>query len=143
MIHKFIILPFLSLKMLYPHHYILNINTKKKQLCKTLVLSQKTFACFAPVYLPFLDYDTSNTIQVQNSCIRYIFGIRFEQVSDKLNELGWLDMKSHREIVSLCLYHKIICKLKLSYLFWTDVQNLNIYFKSLITAPVRRMLCNS
>ena len=131
-----------ALRLLYPHRSYLNINTKKT-LCDTLVLSQFTYC--AAVYGPCLDKDCSNRIQrVQNSCIRFIYGIRkYEHISHKLPELRWLNMQDRRKFYSICLFHKIITTKAPAYLynkitFRSDVHNLNVRSKGLLSPPMHR-----
>lgn len=139
---KFIQKAYSALRLLYPHRSYLSIDTKKT-LCETLVLSQFTYC--APVYGPCLDRDCSSRIQrVQNSCIRFIYGIRkYEHVSHKLSELLWLNMKDRRNFYSTCIYHKIITTKAPSYLynkitFRSDVHNLNVRSKGLLSPPMHR-----
>lgn len=130
---------FSMLKMIYSHRHYLSQKTKT-ELCDSLVLSHCNFA--DNVYGPFLDaVDTRRIQKLQNSCIRLICGIRRRRgVSYKLRELGWLNMFNRRALHSICLYYKII-KFKVPpYLynklkFRTDVHNLNIRRKNLLTIP--------
>lgn len=131
-----------ALRLLYPHRGYIDYGTKK-MLCETLVLSQFNYC--APVYGPCLDQNFCNRIQrVQNSCIRFIYGIRkFEHVSHKLHDLHWLNMQNRRHFYSLCLFQKILITKTPPYLynkisFRSDVHNLNIRFKGLFTPPRHR-----
>nr|CAH7741509.1 unnamed protein product [Callosobruchus chinensis] len=131
-----------ALRLLYPHKNALDVHTKR-MLSDSLVLSQ--FSYCAPVYGPCIDNATSARIQrVQNSCIRFIYGIRrYDRVSYKLKELDWLNMAGRRKALSLCLYHKLIYTKKPTYLynkirFRTDVHNVNVRSKGLISAPHHR-----
>nr|CAH7760432.1 unnamed protein product [Callosobruchus chinensis] len=46
---------------------------------------------------------------VQNSCVRYIFGIRkYDSVTYKLKDLRWLRMKNYRELLLQGFYHTIL-----------------------------------
>lgn len=131
-----------ALRLLYPHKSYLSRDTKK-MLCETLVLSQ--FIYCAPVYGPCLDTDCINRIQrVQNSCIRFIYGIRkFDHVSHKLKELKWLNMEDRCKLYALCLFHKIILSRTPPYLynkisFRSDIHNINIRYKSQLTPPIHK-----
>lgn len=131
-----------NLRVLYPHRTYLSVNIKAK-LCEALVLSQ--FGFCAPVYSPCLDSLDSQRIQkVQNSCLRYIFGIRkYEHISHKLINLRWLNMKNRFLLQSLTLFHSIIMHKEPQYLyekikFRTDVHNINIRFPNSITAPIHK-----
>lgn len=131
-----------SLRLLYPHRSTLSINTKK-MLCETLVLSQFVFG--APVISPCVDLDAKRRMQrVQNSCIRFIYGIRkFDHVSFKLKELNWLNMEQRRTLYMLSLFHKIITTKTPQYLYnkiryRSDVHNVNIRYKGVISPPLHK-----
>lgn len=96
-----------TLKMLYPHRHYLNQDTKKT-LCESLVLSHFNFC--DSIYGPCLDNVAKRRIQVlQNSCLRFIFGIRRRNhITYKLKEVQWLDMAKRRELHSISFYYKIL-----------------------------------
>ena len=93
------------------------IRLQKKRLCEALVLSQFNYC--APVYGLGLDQNTSSRIQrVQNSCARFIFGIKkYQHISHKITELKWLNMANRRKLSNLLLYHRILTTTKPEYLF--------------------------
>lgn len=131
-----------ALRLLYPHRSYLSTRVKS-QLCESLVLS--VFLYCAPMYYPCLDQECRRRIQVvQNSCIRYIFGIRrSDHVSHKLGELNWLSMENKLKLRTLCQYHQILSTKTPPYLydkirFRTDVHNINIRKKTLITPPLHK-----
>lgn len=131
-----------SLRLLYPHRTYLPQKIKIS-LCSTLVLSQLNYC--SEIVSPALDYDTWYKIQkLQNSCLRFIFGIRkFQHISHKLTEINWLNIRNRFKIRELTLYHSVITTMKPSYLyrkitFRTDVHNVNIRRKDKITAPKHR-----
>lgn len=141
-IQKYVIQAYINLKKLYPHRHALNQKTKT-MLCEALVLSH--FPYCSPVYHACLDAASSDKVQkVQNACLRFIFGIRkFQHISHKLTESGWLNMKNRRILASVCLYHSIIITKQPAYLynkitFRTDVHNINIRFKGLLTPPAHK-----
>lgn len=122
---------------------ILNYRSKVL-LCDSLVLSQFNY-CDA-VYGPCLSVESSRRIQVvQNSCLRLIFGLdRKQHISHKLNVIPWLNMEKRRNLHSACLFLKIIHFKTPPYLynkitFRTDVHNINIRRKDLITIPIHRL----
>nr|CAH7727550.1 unnamed protein product [Callosobruchus chinensis] len=132
-----------ALQLLYPHRAYLPVEAKKI-LCETLVLSQFNFC--SPVYGPCIDQDTLSRLQrVQNSCIRFIFGIRkYEHVSHKLKELKWLGMKDRLIVNALCLFHKILTFKTPLYLynkisFNSSIHNVNTRNKNLLLAPCHKM----
>jgi len=133
---------YMSLKLIYPHRSYLTISTKK-MLCDSLVLSNFSFC--SEVYDSCLKSELSSRIQrVQNSCLRLIFGIRkYDRVSYKLPQVGWLNMRDRRFLQRACLYHRIIQLRAPTYLFKkisfrTDVHNLNLRFRGTLTPPVHR-----
>lgn len=130
---------YLTMKTLYPHRSTLSARTKVR-LCESLILSR--FAYCSVVYGPAIDANTEYRIQkVQNSCLRYIFGIRkFDHVSHKLKDCGWLDMRRRRELRALCLFHRIMAARTPPYLydkitFRTDVHNITTRHRNLISPP--------
>lgn len=131
-----------NLKMLYPHRHILSENLKTK-LTDALVLSHFNFCDV--VYGPCLKRIDQQRIQrVQKSCLRYIYGVRkFQPISHKLDTAKWIDMESRRRLHAACLYHTIILYKHPPYLynkitFRSDVHNLNLRFRGLISPPPHR-----
>lgn len=128
---------FANLKLIYAHRQILNSSTKKL-LCDALVLSHFNFA--DAVYGPCLTIVDSRRIQrVQNSCVRLVCGLRGRRgVSASLRKINWMTMLERRLLHSLVLFNKIITYGSPPYLynkikFRTDVHNINIRFKHLIS----------
>ncbi|VEN38354.1 unnamed protein product [Callosobruchus maculatus] len=127
------------LKLLYPYRHI--FSTKLKiLLCDILVLS--LFNYCDVIYGPCLTKNDINRVQkVQKSCLRYVFGVRrYDPVSYKLPEAGWLDMRERRELHAAVLFHKIILYKTPPYLynkitFRTDIHNINLRFRGLISQP--------
>lgn len=131
-----------NLKKIYSSKDLLTKKTKQL-LCDTLVLSHFSY-CDA-VYGPCLDVATSRRIQlVQNACTRLICGVRKrEHISHKIKEIKWLNMSNRRALHASVLYHKIVTTHVPPYLynkirFRTDVHNINIRRKSIITPPSHR-----
>lgn len=130
---------FSILKLLYPQRHILSPKIKL-QITNSLVLS--LFDYCDVVYGPCLDVITKNRIQrVQNACVRFSLGIRkYDSVSAKIKEIGWLTMEKRRLYHTLCYYHKIITTKCPPYLYnkisyRTDVHHLNLRHIGLITVP--------
>lgn len=130
---------YFSLKLIYPNRHILDIGVKK-MLCDSLVLSH--FNHCDVVYDACLDsFDKKRIQKVQNSCMRLIFGIRRRaHISHKLKELNWLNMQSRRTLHQRCFFYKIINNRTPPYLhrklsFRTDVHNVNVRRKDLLTVP--------
>ena len=116
----------------------------KLQLCDSLVLSQ--FNHCSQVFSPCLDSETYYKIQkVQNSCLSFAFGIRkFQRISHKLTEASWLNMSQRFRIQELRLYHNIMVNKEPAYLynkirFRTDVHNVNIRRKDLLSVPLHKL----
>lgn len=132
-------LAYSTLKSLYSHRHYLSQDTKR-MLCDSLVLSHLSFC--DNVYGPFLDSYNSRRIQkLQNSCLRFIYGVRRRQgISHKLKEAGWLNMHSRRLLHQACFFYKILKFKKPSYLmqkfrFRSDVRNRNLRHTNLIDIP--------
>ena len=113
-------------------------------LCDSLILS--LFAYGAPVYHACLDSCDQQRIQrVQNSCLRYVYGIRkYDHISHKLKDARWLNMFNRRRVQSLCLYHKVLNLKVPRYLqeliqYRTDVHNLNTRFRGRLSPPLHRL----
>lgn len=134
-ISKYVQRSYCALKLIYPHKNYLSENIKT-MLCELLVLSNFNYC--APLYYPCLDMASKYRVQkVQNSCIRYIFGIRRrDHVTHKLKDINWLTMNNRLKLATLCLYHQIVLSKQPVYLynkirFRTDVHNINIRKKNL------------
>lgn len=131
---------FASLKTIYSIRKILNYKCKII-MCDSLVLSHFNYAdC---IYGPCLDFITRRKVQlVQNCCMRLIFGIKKRQrITCKLKVIPWLSMEGRRHLHAACTFHKIIYNKCPPYLlnkvrFRTDVHNINIRRKDIITVPV-------
>lgn len=130
---------YFSLKLIYGIRHYLTLKIKL-MLCESLVLSKFNYA--DTVYGPNLTSQYKRKIQtVQNSCLRLIFGVRrLQRISHKLKNAGWLNMENRRIMHAAILFHKIIINKMPSYLhrkitFRTDIHNINIRFKTLLTPP--------
>lgn len=94
------------------------------------------------MYHPAIDNLTAARIQkIQNACLRFIYGIKkYEHISHKLFDAGWLTMQHRRILQSQCLFHQILLTKKPPYLynkitFRTDVHNISTRFRGLISPP--------
>lgn len=103
------------------------------------------FNYFSQVFSPCIDSITLQKIQkVQNSCLRYIFGIRkYQHISHKLKDCNWLNMTNRFSLHLACLFNKVIKTKQPSYLykkiiFRGNAHNVNIRNKNLIKAPKHR-----
>lgn len=141
-ISKLIQSAYCKLKILYGSRECLNFNLRKS-LCDSLILSMFTY-CDA-VYGPCLDKSDIHRIQkVQNSCLRFIYGVaRRNHISPYLAVTKWFDMARRRFLNSAVFYHKLLLTKTPPYLFnkirfRTDVHNINIRFKGILTPPLHR-----
>lgn len=132
-----------SLKMLYPHRSYLS-RPVKVALCNSIVLSKLQHCC--QLYSSCLDREYVYKIQkLQNSCLRYIYGIRkYEHISHMLGPTNWLSMENRFKMQRLCYYHSVISKKAPSYLYnkityRTDVHNVNIRKKDAISIPKHKL----
>ena len=94
------------------------------------------------VYGPCLDSTDARRIQkLQNSCLRLIYGIRRRyRISHKLRNITWLNMYNRWQLHMTCLFLKILKLKSPRYLhnklrFRTDVHNINIHRKNILTIP--------
>lgn len=136
---------YIKMKLLYTNRYILNFKMRKK-LCETLVLSIYNY-CFI-VYYPFLDLITKKRIQyVQNTCCRFVFSLRkYDSVSDRIKQIGWLKCDSMYKLYSLIFFKKILDSKEPVYLynkieFRADVHavhSLNLRNNTTLTVPKHR-----
>ena len=97
----------ISLKNLYKNKHVLNV-ALRRQLCESLVLSHCNYADV--VYGPCLDVQSKTRLQrIQNSCIRFIFNLRFrDHVSHRLSDLRWLNMGDRLKLHLGCLLHRLL-----------------------------------
>ena len=95
------------MKVLYSNRHILNFKMRKK-LCETLILS--TFNYCNIVYYSCLDVVTKNRLQyVQNICCRFVFKLRkYDHISEKINELKWLNINNTVNLHFVVFLMKII-----------------------------------
>lgn len=128
-----------SLRSLYPFRKSLSIPVRKT-LCDSLVLCHFNFCDV--VYGPCLDtFDSYRIQKVQNSCLRFIFGLnRRQHVSRYLPLISWLNMSDRRKLHMGVFVHKLILLKTPPYLyerirFRTDIHNLNLRFRGHISIP--------
>lgn len=106
---------FINLRLMYANRAILN-KKLKIMLSESLVLSHFNYCNF--VYGPFLDIKDKSRIQkMQNSCCRFIFGLRkYDHISAKIRELNWLNMPNRQKLNFATFVHKIMITASPSYL---------------------------
>lgn len=131
-----------ALKLLYGCRSVLN-RRAKILLSDALILSHFNFADI--VYHSCIDSVTARRIQrMQNCCIRLVCGLRrWQHVTCKLKEINWLNMANRRALHCMRFYHKLIITGVPQYLydkitFRTDVHNLNIRSRGLLTPPIHK-----
>lgn len=129
-----------KLKVLYGCRDCLDVGLRR-QLCETLILSRFNYC--DTVYGPCLDSkDTFRIQKVQNACLRFIYGIRRRQrISWTLVRARWLNMRQRRVLHACVFYHKLILTKIPPYLhrritFRTDVHNINVRNRGLLTPPI-------
>lgn len=133
---------FSKIKLIYNSRNLLSVKNKT-MLCESLVLSNLNYADV--VYGPFLNvYEKTRLQRIQNTCIRLIFGLRkYDHISLKFRELNWLNMQQRRDLHICCLIHKILKVESPAYLlnkikFRTDIHNVNVRQKDLLTIPTHK-----
>lgn len=132
-----------GLKIMYQHRSYLS-KSMKSELCKSVVLSHLNYCL--PVFGPCLDaLDLYRLQKVQNSCIRFVFGIRkFDRVSTRLHELGWLNVKNNLILRLASIIHRVLVEsrppcLRNRILLTSQRHNINVRSRSYcITAPRHR-----
>lgn len=128
-----------ALKSLYINRQYIN-QTTKIMLCDTLVLSNFNFC--DTLYHNCLDKQDVYKIQkMQNSCLRFIYGIRrSDRITHKLKTAKWLNMLNRRKLHSICFYHKILESKKPPYLYQkiryrSDIHNINVRRRGTLDIP--------
>lgn len=127
------------LRQLYQCKDYLN-RKNRTMLCESLVMSSFNFCDV--VYGPCLLYSDRQRIQrLQNSCLRFIHGVRRDQhISQYLKTTGWLNMQQRRAFHSAIIFFKILTNKMPEYLFKkvkirSERHNLNTRFKNNISVP--------
>lgn len=130
---------YIALKLLYCNASILNFKVRKK-LTETLVLSILNYGI--TLYFPCLDNITQHRLQkIQNCCCRFVFGLRkFDRVSSKINELGWLKIGNLYKYHMSVFVYRILSTSSPSYLrekliFRYNVHCVNIRNSNELTIP--------
>lgn len=115
-ISRYIKNAYMGLRMIYPHRSCLPTRLRTR-LCEALVLSH--FNYLVPVYHPAISALDAKRIQmVQNNCLRFIYNIRkYDSITYKLTEAGWLSMGNRRQLHTLLFYKKLINSEIPEYLF--------------------------
>lgn len=133
---------FSNLKFIYSIRDCLN-KESKIILCESLVLSHLNYGDV--VFHPFLRKSDQIRLQrIQNACARLVGNIRkYDSVSPKIKELGWLKIEKRQNLHSYCLFHRILLFKTPPYLhnkirYRTDVHTLNTRFKNTLTVPHHR-----
>lgn len=99
---------YLTLKQLFPNRHVMSSEIKL-EICNSLIVSRLSYC--DTIYGPaLLASDAVRLQRVQNSCVRFAFGIRkYERgISGKLYESRQLKLGKLRDYHLLCLMHKII-----------------------------------
>lgn len=130
---------YISLKLLYSNRFIINENLKIL-LSESLVLSLFNYCDF--IYGPCLDVIHKSRVQkVQNMCCRFIFHLRkFDHISHKIKEIGWLNMENRRvhhlaSFVHILLNLKVDCPLLKKLIPRSNIHDRNIRYTEGLTMP--------
>lgn len=128
-----------ALKLLYTNISILNFKFRKK-LCESLVLSILNY-CIV-LYFPCLDKFTQNRLQkIQNSCCRFVYRIKkYDHVSCKLNQLGWLRLENLYKYHLSVFVHNILVTnsppyLREKFMFRHNIHTSNLRYTSKLSLP--------
>ena len=130
---------YFNLKLLYSNKQILS-RKLRKILVESLVLSNFNYCSF--VYGPFLTIREQQKIQrVQNSCVRFIFGLRkYDHISPQFRSLSWLNMLNRRKLQFAVFIKKIMLTSSPLYLrnklvSRADIHNVNTRHRVLLAIP--------
>lgn len=128
-----------NMKLLYSNKHIINFNIRK-HLCDSLVLSHINYCSF--VFWHCLDVIHKSRLQkIQNTCCRFIFGLRkFDSVSHNFNVLNWLNISNRIKLQQMVFSHKIITSstpqyLKDKFIPRTKLHSINIRQKNALSMP--------
>lgn len=115
-----------KLKSLYMHKDVLDPGIKLK-LCDSLILSTLSYGNV--LYWPALTQRDRLSLQkIQNSCIRYSFNLRkFDRISEKFAESGWLKLHEKFTLNLACLIYKINLHHEPTYLFSKLLRGSNVH----------------
>lgn len=130
---------YIALKLLYLNTSILNYKLRKK-LCETYVLPILNYCNI--LYFPCLDKITQYRLQkIQNTCCRFVCGLKkFDHVSTKINELGWLRLNNQVKYQLSVFVHRLLSTSSPTYLreklfFRYNMHNVNIRFGNTLCLP--------
>lgn len=130
---------FTVLRQLFPSRDLLSTHTKLK-LCESLIFS-KIFYCDS-IYGPALfQYDSLRLQKIQNCCLRFAYGIRkFDHISHKMIESGWLSLNNYGTLHLLTLVHKTLKLQKPDYLFkklitFSNINTLSTRNRNILVIP--------
>lgn len=131
-----------KLKSFYMHKDVLDPGVKLK-LCDSLILS--TLSYCDVLYWPALTKRDRLSLQkIQNSCIRYCYSLRkFDHISAKIAESGWLLLQERFLLHLSCLTFKINLHQEPTYLYNKLVRGSNMHSRNtrhcnLYTVPKHR-----
>lgn len=98
---------YLALKTLYANKHILNFKVRKK-LCEAYIMSTLSYCLI--LYYPCLTAKDCNRLQIiQNNCCRFICNLKkYDHVSNKINDLHWLNMSFLFEYLLLVFTFKLL-----------------------------------
>ena len=127
-----------KLKQAYRHRNFLSMDARIN-ICESYILSKFNYC---DIILQNMSLVLQNKIQkVQNTCIRFIFGLRkYDHISVCFKKLKTLKMNERRELHGLTQIHKIKKKLAPKYLvnrirYHRDIHNYNTRGKAQIEIP--------
>lgn len=128
-----------KLRSLYFHKDSLSSEVKLK-LCDTLILSNIAY-CDTVYWPAILNKDKESLQKVQNSCIRFTYGLRkFDHISAKFRESNWLNLEERFQLHLACLVYKINSSKVPKYLYdklfkGSDIHNRETRHNDLYTVP--------
>ena len=140
-INKLISSAYYRLKLSYRHAKFLSEDSKLL-VVEAYILSLFNYA--SPVLQNLTAYTANKMQKLQNSCVRFIFGLKkFDHISDCYKKRNILKMEERRNIQSLTLTHNIVLKHAPAYLvdkitYNEDYHDHNTREKDFIRVPRAR-----
>ena len=124
-VNKNISVSYFKLRQAYRFKKFLS-EKSKISICESYVLS--TFNYCDLVYINMSEFLKTKIQKVQNTCVRFIFGLRkYDHISSYLKKLATLNMEERRTLHGIVQMHRINKKIAPSYLIEKITQHENIH----------------
>nr|CAH7716240.1 unnamed protein product [Callosobruchus chinensis] len=105
-----------TLRQLYPSRHIMSTRLKLS-ICEALILSKLAY-CDCIYFPALLQADVLRLQKIQNSCIRFAYGIRkYDHVTESYHDAGWLQLDKITKYHHLVLTHNVLINKMPLYLY--------------------------